>query len=90
MTRAPRRHVPRRSVHRTADDVVSCCGASRGRRGSGRFWCNGSVEAVFEGALDDVERLVDVARLGPRGARVDRLEVWEEPVEGVSGFRIVG
>jgi len=45
---------------------------------------------VFEGALDDVERLVDVARLGPRGARVDRLEVWEEPVEGVSGFRIVG
>ena len=51
---------------------------------------DGSVEAVFEGAPDDVERLVEAARRGPRGARVERLEVWEEPVEGVSGFSIVG
>ena len=51
---------------------------------------DGSVEAVFEGDLDDVERLVEVARLEPRGAQVDRLDVWEEPVEGVSGFSIVG
>lgn len=51
---------------------------------------DGSVEAVFEGAPDDVERLVETARRGPRGAHVERLEVWQEPVEGISGFNIVG
>ncbi len=51
---------------------------------------DGSVEAVFEGLPDDVDRLVDVARRGPRGAHVESLEVWDEPVEGVSGFNIVG
>ena len=51
---------------------------------------DGSVEAVFEGAPDDVERLVEAARRGPRGAQVERLDVWEEPVEGLSGFNIVG
>jgi acylphosphatase len=51
---------------------------------------DGSVEAVFEGTSHDVERLVELARRGPRGAQVDRLEVWEEPVEGFSGFNIVG
>ena len=50
---------------------------------------DGSVEAVFEGSLDDVDRLVEIARQGPRGARVERLEVREEPVEGIAGFNIV-
>ena len=43
---------------------------------------------MFEGALEDVDRLVDLAHRGPRGARVERLEVWEEP-EGIAGFNIV-
>jgi acylphosphatase len=51
---------------------------------------DGSVEAVFEGEQDDVDRLVQTARTGPFGARVERLDVWEEPCEGVSGFDIVG
>jgi acylphosphatase len=51
---------------------------------------DGSVEAVFEGAPDDVDRLVEVARRGPRGAEVERLEVREEQVEFLSGFSIVG
>ena len=51
---------------------------------------DGSVEAVFEGPPDDVGRLVEAARRGPQGARVERLHVWEEPVEGISGFEIVG
>ena len=51
---------------------------------------DGSVEAVFEGSLDDVDRLVEVARRGPRGACVEHVEVWEEPAEGIAGFDIVG
>jgi acylphosphatase len=48
----------------------------------------GSVEAVFEGEPDPVERMLDLCRTGPRGARVDRVEVVEEAPEGVAGFAI--
>ena len=49
---------------------------------------HGSVEAVFEGEPEAVERLVEFCRRGPRGARVDDIEVSEESVEGLSGFVI--
>ena len=49
---------------------------------------DGTVEAVFEGALDAVERLVEVSRQGPPGARVQALETFEEPDQGIEGFRI--
>ena len=43
---------------------------------------DGAVEAVFEGEPEAVERLVDFCRRGPRGARVDEVEVTEEePVD---------
>ena len=48
----------------------------------------GAVEGVFEGAPEAVERLVAFCRDGPRGARVDRVEVFEEPAESISGFSI--
>jgi acylphosphatase len=49
---------------------------------------DGTVEAVFEGEPDAVEQLVAFCHDGPRGARVDRVEVFEETPEGVSGFAI--
>jgi acylphosphatase len=49
---------------------------------------DGAVEAVFEGEPEAVERLVELCRRGPRGARVDDLEVSEEIIEGLSGFVI--
>lgn len=49
---------------------------------------DGTVEAAFEGAEDAVERLVSFCREGPRGARVDQMEVAVEDPEGLSGFRI--
>ena len=49
---------------------------------------DGTVEAVFEGEEDAVERLVDVCRSGPRGARVDRVEARVEVPEGLAGFRV--
>jgi acylphosphatase len=49
---------------------------------------DGTVEAVFEGELDAVDRLVDLCRRGPRGAVVERIEVFEEDAEGLSGFRV--
>ena len=49
---------------------------------------DGTVEAVFEGPAEGVERLVAFARRGPHGATVERVEIFEEEHEGLSGFNI--
>jgi acylphosphatase len=49
---------------------------------------DGAVEAVFEGRADDVERLVEFARTGPRQAEVENVDVSAEEPEGLSGFEI--
>jgi acylphosphatase len=47
---------------------------------------DGAVEGVFEGERDAVERLVDFCREGPRGARVDWVDVVAEEPERLIGF----
>ena len=49
---------------------------------------DGTVEAHFEGAPEDVEVLVDYARRGPRGADVAHVDVRDVPPEGLSGFEV--
>ena len=49
---------------------------------------DGRVEAVFEGERAAVERLVEFAREGPRGARVDWVDVVSEEPEGLEGFSV--
>lgn len=49
---------------------------------------DGSVEAAFEGDAESVARLVQFCREGPRGARVDRVEIVDEEPEGLRGFEI--
>ena len=49
---------------------------------------DGNVEAVFEGEPDAVERLMSFSREGPRGARVDSVQVVEEEPEGLEGFEV--
>jgi acylphosphatase len=60
----------------------------RGVAGSVTNRDDGTVEAVFEGAVEDVEALVEFCREGPRGATVDHVDVSEEEPEGLEGFRI--
>ena len=48
---------------------------------------DGTVEAVFEGEDVAVERLVGFCRDGPRGARVDRVEVGDRGTEGLRDSR---
>jgi acylphosphatase len=38
---------------------------------------DGSVEAVFAGSLEEVERITAAVRRGPPGARVDAVEVCQ-------------
>ena len=49
---------------------------------------DGSVEAVFEGPAAAVDALVDFCREGPRFARVEAIEVTEEPPEPLTGFHV--
>jgi acylphosphatase len=66
----------------------------RQRANSGRVtgWArnrsDGAVEAVFEGRPDDVERLIEFARTGPRQAEVESVDVSDEEPEGITGFEI--
>jgi acylphosphatase len=62
--------------------------ASRGVAG---WVCNradGAVEAVFEGNPDAVDALVSFAERGPHGARVSRVDTFDEAPEGLTGFEV--
>ena len=49
---------------------------------------DGSVEAAFEGDAEAVAALVAFCRTGPRLARIERVEVREEPAEGLTRFEL--
>ena len=49
---------------------------------------DGTVEAVFEGGDDDVERMVAFCREGPGNATVASVDVTEETDEGLSGLSV--
>lgn len=49
---------------------------------------DGAVEAVFEGADDQVRAMVDWCRSGPPMARVEHLEAHIETPEGLASFEI--
>jgi acylphosphatase len=49
---------------------------------------DGSVEAVFEGDPDAVERLVEWCGSGPSGAEVESVEASEEEPRGDTGFEV--
>jgi len=59
-----------------------------GVSGWARNTSEGTVEAVFEGEPEAVERLVSFARTGPPDARVEAAEIHAEEPEGLSGFAI--
>jgi acylphosphatase len=69
-------------------DTVRRQAMQRGVAGWVRNNPDGTVEAVFEGEQAAVEQLVTLCHEGPRGARVDRVDVDDEDPEGLSGFAI--
>jgi acylphosphatase len=69
-------------------DSVRRRAATAGMSGWVRNTRDGAVEAVFEGDPDGVSQLVAYCHEGPRGARVDAVEVTDEVPEGIGGFTI--
>ena len=49
---------------------------------------DGTVEAVFEGEPQAVERLVEFCREGPRGAQVESVDVTDEEPERLCDFGV--
>ena len=69
-------------------DTVRRHAQSRGVAGWVRNNPDGTVEAVFEGDPEAVERLVAFVHEGPSGAIVERVDVADEAAEGLSGFSV--
>jgi acylphosphatase len=69
-------------------DTVRRAAVGAGVAGWVRNNRDGTVEAALEGEPTTVERVVDVCRTGPRGARVDQVDVFEEAPEGLTGFSL--
>jgi acylphosphatase len=53
-----------------------------------RNCADGTVEAVLEGDPHAVQEMLQELRSGPPRARVERVDVTEEPPEGLGGFQI--
>ncbi|MEA2144584.1 MAG: acylphosphatase [Solirubrobacteraceae bacterium] len=62
--------------------------AARDVAGWARNCSDGTVEAVFEGDPEAVADMIEYTRRGPGHAQVDRIEVSDEPPEGLSGFEV--
>jgi acylphosphatase len=69
-------------------DSVRREAGSRGVAGWAANRADGTVEAVFEGPAAAVDALVELCRRGPGRARVEHLDVQDEPPEGLAGFEI--
>ena len=61
---------------------------TRGVAGWARNRPDGTLEAVFEAEPEGVESLVRLCREGPRGAKVEQVEVFEEDPEGLTRFDV--
>jgi len=95
MTREPSASVVRRRliVHGRVQGVWFRGSTERQARALGvagwvRNRPDGSVEAVFEGDAGAVARAVAYCRQGPPGARVDRVESFDETPENLPGFDV--
>ena len=69
-------------------DSVRREAARQGVAGWARNCSDGTAEAVFEGAADDVAAMVEFVRRGPGHAEVSSLEESREEPEGLSGFDV--
>jgi acylphosphatase len=69
-------------------DSVRRAARAAGVAGWAENRADGTVEAVFEGQDEAVERLVELCRSGPGHAEVSRLDVAGEEPEGLTGFDV--
>ena len=50
---------------------------------------DGTVEAVFEGEKENIEKMIELCKKGPERARVDKIDIFEIEDKGYKDFKIV-
>ncbi|NNG84837.1 acylphosphatase [Streptomyces sp. NHF165] len=69
-------------------DTCRSTAVRHGVRGWVRNLPDGSVEALFEGEPEAVERLVEWAHEGSPAAFVDDVQIFEQEPGGLEGFEV--
>jgi len=50
---------------------------------------DGTVEAVFEGDEDNINKMVELCKRGPERARVDKIDIKDTEIKNYQDFRII-
>ena len=59
-----------------------------GIKGTVRNCVDGTVEVVAEGDPEKIKMFIDWCHLGPRGAKVESVDINEQPLKNFSNFII--
>jgi acylphosphatase len=50
---------------------------------------DGTVEAVFEGDEDNINKMIELCKKGPERARVDKIDIKEIEINNYQDFKII-
>jgi len=50
---------------------------------------DGTVEAVFEGDEDNINKMIELCKRGPERARVDKIDIKDTEIKNYQDFRII-
>jgi Acylphosphatases len=50
---------------------------------------DGTVEAVFEGDEDNINKMIELCEKGPERARVDKIDIKDIEINNYQDFRII-
>jgi len=50
---------------------------------------DGRVEVYLEGQANDIQKMIEICKKGPKHAKIDNVEVKEEKLQGMRNFKIL-
>jgi len=50
---------------------------------------DGTVEAVFEGDEDNINKMIELCKKGPKRARVDKIDIKDIEINNYQDFKII-
>jgi len=50
---------------------------------------DGTVEAVFEGDKDNINKMIELCKRGPERARVDKIDIKDIEINNYQDFKII-
>ena len=58
-------------------------------RGFVRNLEDGRVEVFAEGNVDEVQKMIDLCKVGPKHAKIDKVEIKEEKFQDLKEFKVL-